>query len=52
MSGIHSNELRVYGVLCQKGDSNCNTTVYLESGYHATQLETLPILVSPTLIWL
>ena len=52
MSGIHPNELRIYGVLSRKGESNCNTTVYLDSWHPATHLGTLPILVPPTLIWL
>ena len=46
------NELPIYGVLCQKGDSNCNTTVHLDSWHPVTHLGTLPILLSPPPNWL
>ena len=52
LSVIHPNELPIYGVLSRKGDSNCNTTVHLDSWHPATQLGTLPILVSPHPTWL
>ena len=49
---INPNELPIYSVLSREVDSNCNTTVHLDSWHPATQLGTLPILLSPHPTWL